>query len=234
MNSRSGGSSGTATESQRARWSAYRAVRIPHDRQRSRAWKHIVRYLERYAPRPAGRVLDLAAGYCDFINNVRADERVAMDANPDFAQFADTGVRFEVGDCTDLSRFGGATFDLVFASNFLEHLSRDDGLRVLREIHRVLRPEGRLLLLQPNYRLRPSEYFDDYTHVSVFSDRSLPDLLLSEGYRVITVRGRFLPLTFKSRASALTFLVPLYLRSPVKPLAGHMLVVAARAAEHVA
>lgn len=230
----SGGSPEAGTESQSARWSAYRTVRIPHNRQRSRAWKHIVRYLERYVPQPAGHVLDLAAGYCDFINNVRASERVAMDANPDFAQFADSGVRFEVGDCTDLSRFNDATFDLVFASNFLEHLERSDGLRVLREIQRVLRPHGRLLLLQPNYRLRPSEYFDDYTHVSVFTDRSLPDLLLSEGYRIVDVRGRFLPLTFKSRASALTFLVPLYLRSPVKPFAGQMLVIAARAEEHVA
>ena len=37
---------------------------------------------------------------------------------------------------------------------------------------------------------------------------------------------KFLPLTLKSKASRLTFLVPWYLRSPIKPLAGQMLVVA--------
>lgn len=230
----SGASTGEGTDSQSARWSAYRTVRLPHNRQRSKAWRHIVRYLERYVPQPTGHVLDLAAGYCDFINNVRAAERVAMDANPDFARFADRGVRFEVGTCTDLSRFDDGTFDVVFASNFLEHLGRSDCLLVLREVRRVLRPHGRLLLLQPNYRLRPAEYFDDYTHVSVFTDRSLPDLLLSEGYRIVDVRARFLPLTFKSRASMLTFLVPLYLRLPIKPFAGQMLVIAARAGEYVA
>ena len=40
------------------------------------------------------------------------------------------------------------------------------------------------------------------------------------------VQPRFLPLTMKSRGSALTFLVPWYLRSPVKPLAGQMLLIA--------
>jgi hypothetical protein len=32
----------------------------------------------------------------------------------------------------------------------------------------------------------------------------------------------------KSRGSSLSFLVPLYLRSPIKPLAGQMLVIAYR------
>ncbi len=40
------------------------------------------------------------------------------------------------------------------------------------------------------------------------------------------VQARFLPLSLKSRGSGLSFLVPWYLRSPVKPLAGQMLLVA--------
>ena len=40
------------------------------------------------------------------------------------------------------------------------------------------------------------------------------------------VHPRFLPLTMNSKGSALTFLVPWYLRSPVKPLAGQMLLIA--------
>ena len=35
-----------------------------------------------------------------------------------------------------------------------------------------------------------------------------------------------MPLTLKSRGSGLSFLVPWYLRSPIKPLAGQMLIVA--------
>ena len=67
--------------------------------------------------------------------------------------------------------------------------------------------------------------------VAIYTDKSLPDYLTSQGWLVTTVRPRFLPLTMKTRASGLTFLVPLYLRSPVKPLAGQMLVVATPAGD---
>ena len=97
---------------------------------------------------------------------------------------------------------------------------------LLAEAARVLRPGGRLILLQPNFRLNPGSYFDDYTHVAIYTDRSLPDYLVSQGWRIVRKYPRFLPLTMKSKGSALTFLVPWYLRSPVKPLAGQMLVIA--------
>jgi hypothetical protein len=97
---------------------------------------------------------------------------------------------------------------------------------LIKESLRILRPGGRLILVQPNFRLRPGEYFDDYTHVTVYSDRSLADLVTALGFRIVKVHSRFLPLSMKSRFSALTWLVPLYLRSPIRPMAGQMLVVA--------
>ena len=80
----------------------------------------------------------------------------------------------------------------------------------------------------PNFRLRPHEYFDDYTHVAVFTDRSLPDMLEANGFTRDHVDARFLPLTLKSRLSFGHRLVPLYLRLPWRPLAGQMLVIATR------
>ena len=99
---------------------------------------------------------------------------------------------------------------------------------VFAEVRRVLRSGGRLILIQPNYRLRPQQYFDDYTHVAVFTDRSLPDMLEANGFAREHVDARFLPLTLKSRLAFGHRLVPLYLRLPWRPLAGQMLVVATR------
>jgi SAM-dependent methyltransferase len=205
----------------------YYDTRYAHDPRRQAVWRHVTHHLQRWVPADAD-VLELGAGYCDFSNNVVARSRVAMDLRPQFAAFAAAGVRIEVGDCSDLSRFADDSFDVVFASNLLEHLDLDANRALVQHARRVLRPGGRLVLVQPNYRLRPREYFDDYTHVTVFSDRSLPDFLAAEGLVIEHVRGRFLPFTMKSRLSFGHHLVPLYLRLPYRPLAGQMLVVAAR------
>ena len=196
-------------------------------------WRHLTSYLSRYLP-PGTRVLELGAGWCDFANEVAAlpprgaRTVVAMDIDDVVTRAAVEGVRPEVGDCTDLRRFADGSFEVVFASNLLEHLEREPTGRLLAEAHRVLSPGGRLILLQPNFRLQPGRYFDDYTHVAIWTDQSIGDYLRALGWQVEQVQARFLPLTLKSRGAGLTFLVPWYLRSPVRPLAGQMLVVARR------
>ncbi|KRB80540.1 methyltransferase type 11 [Nocardioides sp. Root190] len=184
-------------------------------------------YLSRWIA-PDADVLELGAGWCDFSNQVSARRVVAMDLDATVRRGAAEHVEAVVGDCTDLSDFADGSFDVVFASNLLEHLERADATKLLAESRRVLRPGGRLILMQPNFRLNPGRYFDDFTHVAIFTDQSLGDYLVSEGWSIETMKARFLPLTMKSRGSGLTFLVPWYLRSPIKPLAGQMLVVANR------
>jgi SAM-dependent methyltransferase len=205
----------------------YFETRLAEDPHRGTVWRHICAYLQRWIA-PTDDVLELGAGWCDFANAVTARTVTAMDIDAVVVKAARPGVTAVVGDCTDLSRFDDESFDDVLASNLLEHLDRPTGETLLAEASRVLRPGGRLLLIQPNFRLNPNEYFDDYTHVSIYTDRSLRDLLTASGWDVRHVAARFLPLTMKSRVSGLTFLVPWYLRSPIKPLAGQMLVVAIR------
>lgn len=188
-------------------------------------WRHLCDYLSRWVG-PKDDVLELGAGWCDFSNSIVAGRVVAMDLDATVRTAAAAHVVAEVGDCTDLSRFPDRDFDVVFASNLLEHLERPMATALLAEARRVLRPGGRLILMQPNFRLQPKRYFDDFTHVAIYTDQSLRDYLTSQGWTVTTVMSRFLPLTLKSRGSGLTFLVPYYLRSPLKPLAGQMLVVA--------
>ncbi|MBA3430269.1 MAG: class I SAM-dependent methyltransferase [Actinobacteria bacterium] len=151
---------------------------------------------------------------------------MAMDVNPDVEQFAADGVESEIGDSSELSRFGQDAFDVVFASNFLEHLEWRAIERCIEGVRRILAPGGALILMQPNFRLRPHEYFDDYTHRTIFSDRSLVDYLESEGLICEHVDPRFLPFSMRSRFARLHVFVPLYLKLPIRPLAGQMLVIA--------
>ncbi|MFC6712871.1 class I SAM-dependent methyltransferase [Branchiibius cervicis] len=204
----------------------YFETRLAQDPNRAKVWRHLTEYLSRWIPAD-GAVLELGAGWCDFANQVTARRVVAMDLSPTVRQAAAAHVEPVVGDCTDLSQFEAGSFDVVFASNLLEHLNREQADRLLDAAARVLRPGGRLMLLQPNFRLSYKRYFDDFTHVAVFTDVSLRDYLTSRGFEVEEVFARFMPFTMKSSGANLSFLVPWYLRSPIKPMAGQMLAIAA-------
>ena len=202
----------------------YFATRFVPDARRQRVWQHLAKYLQRWMPAD-GALLDLGAGYADLANAANCTRRVAFDLRTDLAEYVAAGVEAEVGDVTDLRRFADATFDAVFASNLLEHLEWSQLERCIDEVVRVLKPGGHFVAVQPNFRLNPGRYFDDFTHRTIFTDESLPDFLASRGLQPAHREARFLPLTMKSRLSFGHRLVPLYLRLPFRPFAGQMLVV---------
>lgn len=179
--------------------------------------------------RPTDAVLDLGAGFCEFINHIACARRYALDADPQVREAAAPGVVARVGAVTDLSWLDDASLDVVFASNLFEHLPDTATLlATLGAIHRVLRPGGRLLVLMPNIRFAYREYWDFLDHHLPLSDRSLVEALALTGFTPRQVRPRFLPYTTKSRLPQWPILVRLYLRCPpLQWLLGKQMFVAA-------
>jgi SAM-dependent methyltransferase len=188
-------------------------------------WREIARYVERDAPQ-VDTLVELGPGYCDFINQFPATHKIAFDLNPDTSKFAAPDVQLRIRDAVDLDEIAPRSVDLVFASNFLEHLGEDEVDLLLSNVRDVLSPSGRLILLQPNYRRCADHYFDDPTHKTVFDDRTLADRLARHGFRVIRVESGLLPFSMKSRLPKWPILIRLYLHSPIRPLAAQMYVVA--------
>lgn len=209
--------------------SGYHAVHLPEHPARARVWRVIARHLARWVP-SSSRVLEIGAGYCHWINAVEAAERVAVDVWPGFVEHAANGVRAVVLDAaTSLRSLGEHAFDVVLASNVLEHFEPDAAAAVVADVGAVLRPGGRLLVIQPNFRYAYRQYFDDYTHRSVFTHVSLPNLLRAHGFAIDAVEPRFLPYSMREVGVPVpAWLVRAYLGSPLKPRAGQMLVVARR------
>jgi len=54
----------------------------------------------------------------------------------------------------------GESVDVAYASHTLEHLSRDDGRRLIGECHRVLRKNGIVRILVPDLRSLARSYMD--------------------------------------------------------------------------
>lgn len=204
----------------------YHGSRLNEDPRRAATWSALWRYFFSRHIGPEDCVLDLGAGYGDFINNVVAKTRIAVDAWPGMVDHLAPGVQPIVAPATDLSAISPASVNFALASNLFEHLTRDEARASLAELRRVLRADGILALLQPNYRYAYREYFDDYTHRVAYSHIALADLLRAEGWRVTLVKPRFLPLTIKSRLPTWGWMIGAYLRSPFKPLGKQMLVMA--------
>ena len=56
-------------------------------------WGPLCAYLQRYIA-PVDTVLELGAGYCDFINQIRAGKKLALDVNPEVAKYCAPDVTF--------------------------------------------------------------------------------------------------------------------------------------------
>ncbi|HZO21734.1 MAG TPA: class I SAM-dependent methyltransferase [Steroidobacteraceae bacterium] len=185
-------------------------------------WDVLYRHVFQQWIRPTDTVLDLGAGFCEFINSARAGRRIAVDLNPDTARLAAPGVEVQACSATELGFLGPGAVDVVFSSNFLEHLScKQDVASALSESMRVLRPGGTLILLGPNVRLIPGPYWDFFDHHVPLSDRSLCEVLSVTGFDLVRVEPRFLPYTTRSALPQAAWLVALYLR--LRPLSSRFL-----------
>jgi ubiquinone/menaquinone biosynthesis C-methylase UbiE len=209
---------------------SYFSKHFPFDPRRDVIWKEVCRFLQKKYILETSTILDAGAGYCNFINNIQGKEKHAIDVYSRFVQYANSDVTVHVQSCTNLDFIKDNYFDVVFASNLLEHLTREEISQTLYEFHRILTDEGRLIVLQPNFKYCYKSYFDDYTHLQVFTDKSLSEVLEAHNLSIIDVKPRLLPVNMKS---TLWFPLPklhlftrLYLHFPIRPLAAQMLIIA--------
>jgi SAM-dependent methyltransferase len=165
---------------------------------------------------PDAAVLDLGCGYGDFINVVQARTRLAIDMNPAAKDKLAADVRFFLQDGSEpWNGIPENSLDLVFTSNFIEHLPDKAAVaRSLRETRRCLKPGGRLIAMGANIKHVAGLYWDFWDHQVPFTENSLSEGLRANGFSIDLCVGRFLPYTMASgRRHPLVF-VKLYLALP--------------------
>jgi SAM-dependent methyltransferase len=179
---------------------------------RRRMWQVLCReFFQRHVPRDA-TVVEVGAGYCEFINHIEAARKYAVDLNPDTSRHAAPDVTVLTTSTAAMGTLGDATADVAFASNFLEHLTREQILATLREVRRILKPQGRFLILQPNIRYCKEDYWQFFDHITPLCDRSLTEALETTGFDVPYVLRRFLPFTTQGRLPNSIVVLKIYLK----------------------
>lgn len=161
-------------------------------------------------------ILDLGCGYGEFINSVKATKKYGMDLNPSTKDQVHGDVEFFEQDCSLSWPLPENSLDVVFTSNFFEHLPTKQVLQsTLVEAYRCLKPNGRLIALGPNIKYLEGEYWDFFDHYLPLTEMSLAELLSLSGFQVEQSVGRFLPYTMSLGYQPSLWKLRLFLKFPI-------------------
>ncbi len=202
----------------------YHKTRFKFDPGRVKVWRAITEYLQPYVGLNKF-VLDLGSGYGDFINLIKAKKKYALDIGPDVKDYINEDVVFINKPSTSLEDIPANSLDVVFSSNLFEHLDRAELDQTMRGVQRCIKTGGALILVGPNFRYAYKDYFDDYTHKTIFTHVSLADAMFEYGFKPTKIAPKFLPLTLKSKLPKSYLLTKMYLNSPIRPLGKQMLLI---------
>jgi SAM-dependent methyltransferase len=182
---------------------------------RRRVWQVLVpSFFQQYIPEQAA-VLDLGCGYGEFINTVRAGRKLGMDLNSDSKARLNSDVVFLQQDCSREWSVNSGELDVVFTSNFFEHLPDKDTLgRTLDQAFRCLKPGGRLIAMGPNYKFVHGRYWDFWDHHLPLTEMSLTEGLTIRGFEIERCEPRFLPYTIVGGPNYPLWMLSLYLKFP--------------------
>ena len=92
--------------------------------------------------------------------------------------------------------FPNESFDVIFNKSLLEHLYKPD--LFLREANRILKPNGKIICLVPDWESNFKTYFDDFTHRTPFTTISLRDAYKMHQFKKVKVfKFRQLPILWR-------------------------------------
>ncbi len=198
---------------------------------RNRIWEVLTRaFFQKWIPQNAS-VLDLGCGYGEFINNIEATVKYGMDLNPQSRKKLAPTVTFLEQDCSHAWPLPEGSLDIVFTSNFFEHLPDKVTLgRTLDEAVRCLKKGGHLICLGPNIRHTGGAYWDFWDHHLALTEHSLTEALETRGMLIEAAWDRFLPYSMVRSRQHPLWMLKLYLHMPLlwKILGKQFLVIAQR------
>lgn len=182
---------------------------------RMRVWRILIDSLFAKWLNSKAHILDLGCGRGEFINQVRGQAHWAMDLNPETAKHLAPHVRFLNQSCADLWPLPPDSLDIVFTSNFFEHLPNKELLKkTLQEAYRTLKKGGRLIALGPNIKKVGGAYWDFWDHHLPLTELSLAEVGRLCGFAEEVSRAATLPYSMSQGFQPPLLALKMYLLVP--------------------
>jgi SAM-dependent methyltransferase len=193
----------------------YRLRFTKSEKYRNEVWQILCQeYLCRLISSEAN-IIDIGSGWGEFINNIKAAKKYAMDMNPDTGERLSRDIHFIHQDCAQEWPIQKDSLDVVFSSNFFEHLPDKNHIEsTISEAYRCLKLNGLIICLGPNIKFAPGKYWDFWDHLIPITELSLSELLQLKGFSIHTCKPRFLPYTMSNKLYYPLFLLKMYLKIP--------------------
>jgi len=186
------------------------------EKYRNEVWKILLdKFFTKWVAQDA-TILDLGCGYGEFINQADAKVKHAMDLNPRTRELLNGDVIFHEQDCSLPWPFEENSLDLIFTSNFFEHLPDKKSLdATIFEAKKCLKSGGKIIAMGPNISVLNGKYWDFWDHHVALSEQSMSELLEIHKLKILSSLPRFLPYNMVRIKKKPLFFLQLYLMLPI-------------------
>lgn len=152
---------------------------------------HVYRFIyQPFFKEVQGPILDIGCSMGNFV--ACALEKIqGVDIDSDALKICKKrNLKAEETDISTGITYPDNTFNGVFCSHVIEHL--EDPLNLVKEIHRILKENGLLILITQDYTVThdkdPEGFWSDYTHRKPFTKSSLRRIAMDGGFNDVKVQ----------------------------------------------
>lgn len=162
-----------------------------------KAWHRVTgEFLSETLERSKGKVLDIGCGFGDMLEDLarKGCDAYGVETNPAEAEVClKKGLKVHCG-ILEKAHFADESFDTIILRHVIEHLPSPK--TTLKEIHRVLKPEGSVLIYCPNADSYLADLFGKYwtgwvmpVHFYHFTGKTIKDLAKRAGFDIKRMRA---------------------------------------------
>tara|TARA_Y100001935_G_C17131990_1_gene421083 strand:- start:42 stop:767 length:726 start_codon:yes stop_codon:yes gene_type:complete len=178
----------------------YSVYQEQHERIDSYSKQHLSKFFEGFSQRysqiefpPTEKaILDLGCGRGEFLEWLSSKGHInltGVDISPSSIGLANqlSNINYIKSDLIDFLKDSDRKFSLIHVKDVLEHLDKDEVLEFLELANKSLDSEGQLLMQVPNangFNVNKI-YYSDFTHETLFSERSLDQILEYSNFKKV-------------------------------------------------